>query len=131
MGEGDSLLSPVATVLTLLPELRLMMGAVTAAVVIAGLYFGREILIPLALALLLGFVLDPLVTRLKRWGLPRAVAVIAVAALTLSMIALAGLFLGTQVSTLSAQLPTYRTNIKQKLRGLQASIDRPVSSTGP
>lgn len=110
---------------TLVPELKLMIGLVTGSLIIAALYFGREILIPLALAFLLGFVLDPLVVRLKRWGLPRAPAVILVVVFALGMVGLAGLFLGNQVSALSAQLPTYQNNIKTKLRDLRESASRP------
>ena len=83
------------------------------------------VVMPLALAFLLGFVLDPLVVRLKRWGLPRAPAVIVVVLFTLSLIGLGGLFLGNQVSTLSAQLPTYQSNITTKLRGLRTDFARP------
>lgn len=115
----------LAALAIVLPELQLMIGLVTCSVIIAGLYFGRDILIPLALAFLLGFMLDPLVVRLKRWGLPRAPAAILVVVATLSLIGLAGLFLGNQVSTLSAQLPTYQSNIKAKLRDLRESVARP------
>lgn len=110
---------------TLLPELKLVIGLVTAGVIIAALYFGRDILIPLALAFLLGFVLDPLVMRLKRWGLPRTAAVFIVVAFALAMIGLAGLLLGNQVSALSAQLPTYQSNIKSKLNDLRESASKP------
>ncbi|MBU2288191.1 MAG: AI-2E family transporter, partial [Gammaproteobacteria bacterium] len=102
-----------------------MVGMVTGGAIIAALYFGRDILIPLALALLLGFVLDPLVARLKRWGVPRAPAVFIVVALALATIGAAGLMLGSQVSALSAQLPTYQSNIQGKLRALQQSVNRP------
>lgn len=115
----------LTTLSAVLPELQLMIGLVTGGVIIAGLYFGRDILIPLALAFLLGFMLDPLVVRLKRWGLPRAPAAILVVAATLGLIGLAGVFLGNQVSTLSAQLPTYQSNIKAKLRDLRLSASRP------
>lgn len=54
-----------------IPEARLLVGLITAAIIIAGLYFGRDIVVPLVLALLLGFVLDPFVSRLKRLGLSR------------------------------------------------------------
>ena len=104
---------------TLLPELKLMIGMVTAAIIIAALYFGRDILIPLALAIFLGFVLDPVVVRLKRVGMPRTPAVAVVAVSTLVLIGLTGLFLANQISTLSAQLPTYQSNIVDKLRGLR------------
>ncbi len=57
------------------PRLSTAAGLVSAAIVIAALYYGREFLVPLALAFLLGFVLDPLVVRLKRLGVPRTAAV--------------------------------------------------------
>jgi predicted PurR-regulated permease PerM len=49
---------------------------ITIAVVIATLYFSREILVPIALAVLLSFVLTPLVRLLQRWHFPRALAVV-------------------------------------------------------
>lgn len=109
----------------LLPELKLMVALGTAGLIIVALYFGRGILMPLALAFLLGFMLDPLVVRLKRWGLPRTPSVIVVVLFALAMIGLAGVFLGSQVSALSAQLPTYQSNIKAKLSDLRESASRP------
>ena len=105
----------------LIPEIRLLVGLTTAAVIIAALYFGREILIPLALALLLGFVLHPLVTWLKRLGLPLLAAVTVVVTLSLGGVVAAGVALGHQVSSLSQQLPTYQSNIRNKLRDLRAA----------
>ena len=106
---------------SVLPEIQLLVGLSIAAVIIAGLYFGREILVPLALALLLGFLLDPIVSWLKRLGLPRPAAVTVVVALSLGAIVLAGIALSNQVSSLSRQLPTYQSNILSKLRDLRAS----------
>ncbi|MDM0079806.1 AI-2E family transporter [Variovorax sp. J31P179] len=117
--------STALALVSLVPELRTMAGAVTATVVIAALYFGRDILMPLALAFLLGFVLDPLVMRLKRLGLPRAPAVMLVVLLALGTMGMAGLLLGSQVSTLSAELPTYQNNIKTKLSELRARASGP------
>ncbi|MDM0115469.1 AI-2E family transporter [Variovorax sp. J22R133] len=109
----------------LLPELKLLIGLATAGLIIGALYFGREILMPLALALLLGFMLDPLVVRLRHWGLPRMPAVVVVVVFALTMLGLAGAFLGSQVSSLSTQLPTYQSNIKTKLRDLRQSANKP------
>lgn len=111
--------------LSLLPELRLAIGLVTAACIIAALYFGRAVLIPLALAVFLGFVLDPLVVRLKRMGLPRAPAVAVVTVAALALIGLTGLFLANQIATLSAQLPTYQSNIVDKLKGVREGVGKP------
>ena len=52
-----------------------LQGLLIGAIVIAGLYFGREVLLPLALAILLSFVLTPPLLLLRRMKLPRVVAV--------------------------------------------------------
>lgn len=100
-------------------------SALLAALIIAGLYFGRDILIPLALAVLLGFVLSPLVTRLRRHGLPRLPAVIAVVALALAVIGVSGTFMTSELRSLSAELPTYQSTIQQKLRQLRDTVRAP------
>ena len=61
----------------------LVTTALTATVV-AALYFGRTVFVPLALAMLLSFALAPLVRRLRRLGLPRLPSVLAVVTLRLS-----------------------------------------------
>ena len=116
---------PGSPLLALLPEARLLVSMITAALVIAALYYGRAILMPLFLAFLLGFMLDPLVMRLKRWGLPRVYAVVTVTLGALAALGLAALFLGNQVSALSAQLPTYQSNIQHKLRELRTTAGQP------
>ena len=55
-----------------------MAGAVVAAIIIGALYVGREVFIPIALAILLSFVLAPLVRLLQRLRVPRAAAVLLV-----------------------------------------------------
>ena len=83
---------------------------IVIALVVAGLYFGRDILVPLALAALLGFVLDPLVSRLCRLGLRRGLAVGVVTSGTLSLLVGIGLLVGLQMVQLSSDLPRYRGN---------------------
>ena len=53
-------------------------GAVIAAIIIGALYLGREVFIPIALAILLSFALAPLVRLLQRIRLPRPAAVLLV-----------------------------------------------------
>ncbi len=106
-------------------SLSICLGLVSAAVIITALYFGRDILMPLALAALLGFMLDPAVNRLKRWGLPRTVSVVAVMLVTVGALIFAGFLLGQQVRTLSEQLPTYQTSIRDKLTQIRQSMRGP------
>lgn len=105
--------------------IRVFVSLGIAALVIAALYFGRLVLVPLALALLLSFVLNPVVMRLKRWGLPKVIAVVSVVAAALLVLGVAGLFVGNEVRVLSAELPSYQSNIRGKLRGLRAQIRAP------
>lgn len=114
----------------MLPGLRWCVGLLIASVIIAALYFGRDILIPLALAVLLGFLLDPVVTRLKRWGLPRMVATLVVVVLALGLLTGMGFYLGQQVQRLSADLPTYQHTIKEKLQHLRSLSSGPSAWDG-
>jgi AI-2E family transporter len=66
--------------------------------IVAALYFGREVLVPIALALLLSFVLAPLVRRLQSWRFPRVVAVSIVAIFAFATIFGLGAFMVSQVS---------------------------------
>jgi predicted PurR-regulated permease PerM len=88
------------------------------AFVIAALYFGRDLLIPLALAALLTFLLAPLVTRLERW-LGRIVGVLLVVALIFSALGGAGYILTRQLVDLATKLPEYKGNITQKLHAFR------------
>lgn len=95
------------------------------AVVVAALYFGRELLIPLALAALLAFVLAPLSAGIRRLGIPRAVAVTAVVVITLGALVGLSLFMAGQVRALGKELPTYQSNIEKKFDRLRAQLRAP------
>lgn len=104
---------------------RLAHGLVITAIVIAGLYFGRDLLMPVALAILLGFVLQPIVTQLKRWGVPRVLAVAIVGLTTLAFVIAAGLFVASQLRALGKELPVYQANISHKLKEFHARLREP------
>ncbi len=90
-----------------------------AALIIAGLYFGREIFVPVALAVLLSFVLAPFVRRLQLLRLPRVAAVLLVVVLGFAIIfSLAGLMV-TQASRLAEALPGYEQTLRNKIESLR------------
>jgi predicted PurR-regulated permease PerM len=95
------------------------------AVIVAALYFGRELLIPLALATLLAFVLAPLTVRIRRLGIPRAFAVTVVVAITLGAMVGLSLFMAGQVRLLGKELPTYQSNIAAKFDRVRAQLRAP------
>jgi predicted PurR-regulated permease PerM len=84
-------------------------------IVVAGLYFAQDVLIPLALATLLSFLLAPLVARLERWGLHRVPAVIGVVVLGMLVIVFLGWIVAGQVASIAADLPRYSDNLHSKL----------------
>jgi predicted PurR-regulated permease PerM len=89
--------------------------------VIAALYFGREIFVPLALAILLSFALGPLVVFLRRCRLGRIPSVIASVALAFLLIFGLGALIGGQLAGLAEDLPQYESNITQKIHALRST----------
>ena len=104
---------------------RLAAALLVATIIIAALYFGQVVLIPLAMAFLISFVLSPLVQWLVRQGLSRLLAVSLTMALVLAVLAGLGTLVTAQVRTLSAELPRYQTTIREKIQDLGARMERP------
>ncbi|MBV8780578.1 MAG: AI-2E family transporter, partial [Phycisphaerae bacterium] len=94
--------------------------AVSIGVVVAALYFAQEVLIPLALSVLLAFLLAPLVTRLQRNFIGRTPAVLVVVAVAFCFIALVGFIVGDQVVQLARDLPNYQTEIGHKVESVRS-----------
>lgn len=91
------------------------------ALVVATLYLGSDILVPIALAVLLTFVLAPIVSRLERLRLGRVPSVLAVVVLVFAGIAGFGTVVGGQIADLANNLPSYQQNIHAKLASLRSS----------
>lgn len=91
----------------------------TVVAVIAALYFGREVFLPLAVALLITFALAPLVSSLRRLRVPRVVAVIASVSMAFFVLTLFGFILAFQVTELAQNVTTYQANILAKVRSLK------------
>jgi predicted PurR-regulated permease PerM len=107
------------------PGVREPVGMVAAAIAVAALYFGREVLIPVTLAMLLSFVLSPLVELLRRIWLGRILSVVLAVVLALGLILTLGSAIGTQVAQLSGNLLQYQATIETKVSGLRkATIDK-------
>jgi predicted PurR-regulated permease PerM len=98
---------------------------VVGIIVIAALYLAREILIPIVLAILLTFVLSPLVTLLQRWRWPRTIAIIVVVLLALTVILSLATMVVTQVNQLAGELPKYQATLREKAQKLRETIGGP------
>ncbi len=101
-----------------IPESTLTVILITV-VVIAALYFGRDVLVPIALAVLLTFVLAPLVRLLQGWYFPRIVAVMIVGLFASAAIFGLGALMVSQVNQLARDLPRYQSTLGDKIQSLQ------------
>src|SRR5579863_1989170 len=99
---------------------------ITAGSILALLYLGRSVLIPLALAIMLSLLVAPLIRTLRRLRLGRVSSVlVAVAALTVLCGGVAAT-LGTQVLRIAESLPQYQSNVQHKLKTLEQVIVDPI-----
>src|SRR5690349_11401936 len=87
----------------------------SVCIVVAALYFAQEVLIPLALAVLLCFLLAPLVTRLERFGVKRPGAVVLVVSAAAAVLVALGWIVTAQIINLADRLPEYQDEIVQKV----------------
>ncbi len=96
-------------------------ATVLAALIVATLYFGRDVFVPIALAILLSFVLAPLTRRLQDWHIPRAASVISVALLAFLVIFAVGGVIASQITQLASALPGYEANMRSKIQSIRGT----------
>ena len=101
------------------PRGTVLTNMAVAALIIAALYFGREICVPFALALLLSFVLAPFVMRLRSWRIPRTISVLVVVFIGFSIIFSLGGLMVSQATRLAAKLPGYQQTLSDKIESLR------------
>jgi predicted PurR-regulated permease PerM len=97
------------------------MTIIVAVVLVAALYLGREVLIPITLAVLLSFLLSPAVELLRRVWLGRVLSVILAVFFALAVILGIGTAIGSQVAELARDVPQYQTTIENKINKLRSA----------
>jgi predicted PurR-regulated permease PerM len=98
-------------------------GTVIGVVVVACLYWAQTVLIPVALAVFLTFLLTPLVSFLQRRGLRRTPAVILVVLQAALVLGGVGWLVTAEVRSVAGELPEYTENIKEKVGTCQEMLD--------
>ena len=83
------------------------------------LYVAKPVLVPLALAVMLAFILSPVVGRFQSYGLRRVPAAVLAVALTLTAFAAIGWGVGAQINRLAVELPEKKEKIKRKINDLR------------
>jgi predicted PurR-regulated permease PerM len=89
------------------------------ALIATFLYVAREVLIPIALAVLLSFVLSPAVRLFQRLYIPRILSVVAVVVVAFGVIFALGSLLVAQVNQLATDLPSYRSTLSDKIKSVR------------
>src|SRR6185437_11012179 len=94
----------------------------TVVVVVAVLRLAQDLFIPLALAVLLTFLLSPIVARLQHWYLNRLLAVILSLGLALALIVGVGAVIFGQFTDLAHQLPQYELHLREHIAHLRGFL---------
>lgn len=111
---------PAPTEAPNLPGLNGLVTLLVCVVVIAALFVGREVLIPITLAVLLSFLLTPLVNVFRKLRLGHVPSVLIAAALGIAMIVgIAGL-IGVQLADLAGKVPEYTYTIEHKVDAVRS-----------
>lgn len=108
-----------------------LLGLAVAVVVIAGLFLAKDVLIPITLAVLLSFVLSPIVLLLRRLKLPKGLAIFVAVMSALGVLGGIGTLVGMQAASLSDRAPSYVTTIQSKIDRATGFITRELSFIGP
>lgn len=102
-------------------RLAVLQGLLIAAIIIAALYFAREVLIPLALAVLISFVLTPPLIFLRRFNVPRVLGVGIVVTCAFAIMLGVGWLISQQLAQLAQDLPRYQVGLTEKVSSLRQS----------
>ena len=103
------------------PALSGLLTLVASVVAVAALYFAREVLIPITLAVLLAFVLAPLGTLLRRLRFGRALSSVVSVLLALGALLALGGLIGMQFADLATQMPRYQVTIEEKITAVRSA----------
>ncbi len=102
-----------------LPGLNSLMTLITGVVVVAALYLAREVLVPITLAILLSFVLAPIVELLRRIHLPHVLSVLVAVVIGLGVLGALGSIIGFQVAGLASDVQRYASTVETKVETLR------------
>jgi predicted PurR-regulated permease PerM len=103
------------------PRIAFLQGLLIAAIVVTALYIGREVLVPLALAILLSFVLTPPLLFLRRLGVPRVLGVAILVSTAFLVILALGWLLSREATQLAVELPRYQSTLADKISKISKS----------
>ena len=111
-----------------MPGLNGLLTLATGVVIVAALYLAQEVLIPITLAILLSFVLAPLVELLRRVYIPHVLSVLAAVVIGIGLLGALGGVIGMQIAGLAGDVPQYASTVETKLKTLRGQTLGRISS---
>jgi predicted PurR-regulated permease PerM len=102
------------------PGVQGLLTLAVAVVIVAGLYLGSEMMIPIILAVLLSFLLAPVANFLRRLHLGRVPSALLAVVLALGIILAFGTVIATQLAELAQEVPRYASSVERKIETLQS-----------
>jgi predicted PurR-regulated permease PerM len=108
-------------------EFRKLIELVYLVVILSAFSWAKEFLLPIVLAVLISFLLMPIVDRLERWKLHPILAALSVVAIAFAFIGLLCATISVETLDLVNSLPKYRDNITSKWASIQQGPPGPLS----
>jgi predicted PurR-regulated permease PerM len=96
--------------------------------IVATLFFGKDVLMPITLALLMAFVLSPLVDLLRRAHLGKVPSVLLGVTLALFVVLAIGGVIGSQIAQLTSDVPKYANTVEKKIAAIKSSTIERLSA---
>jgi predicted PurR-regulated permease PerM len=115
---------PEAEAPSLPPSRGAGLTVVSLAAVVALLYYGKPLIVPVAFALFLSFALRPFVSLLERAGVPRVLAILLILFLIVGGVALLVINVTAQLNQFFAELPRYQTRIRDLVARVMGFVNR-------
>lgn len=88
-------------------------------IILTGIRFAADIIVPFILALFIAVILNPLVQRMVRWRIPRVLAILLLITIIIMAMALLVTYLGTSLNELTRTLPQYRSKLVIPLQQME------------
>jgi predicted PurR-regulated permease PerM len=96
-------------------------------VILSAFSWAKEFLLPIVLAILISFLLTPIVSRIERWGFHPVLAVLSVVAVAFALIGVLCATVSVEALNLVNSLPKYRDNIHAKWSAIQQAPPGPLN----
>ncbi|TCD25165.1 AI-2E family transporter [Lelliottia amnigena] len=93
-------------------------------IILTGIRFAADIIVPFILALFIAVILNPLLQRMVRWRIPRVLAILLLITIIIMAMALLVTYLGTSLNELARTLPQYRSKLVIPLQQMEPWLQR-------